>query len=746
MVLRPSSTRSSRLFILLLHIFSPLTSRLSLLTSSVLLPFPPSPSMRNSHVYWLQSPSGDCLSEDGWGSCDSEALWKTERDDKPTSDDMFNANPEEYMGVDSYGELWRIRKYDPNEITTVKPRDERKGRVSRFLRALNSGLYRLPLPVNVSPLRSCLVLSRTQEVELGQCHRPGWLMQGDRLMYEGDGRGKRSILCVKGEGGCEKISFIPFKVERVKEKGTPPNFDIAPGADDETLKTVTSKINRTSERITMPSSLLHPPLDLHPPSLPPLKKEKFENKIHMIDMPVNPYSVSSGNYIDPLTSLIYPVHRNGESLVGVGQYYRTILRIKVYGVALYVKGEEVMGDESMKKFAGRSKEDLRSDESFYKCLRNMACDEESLGGRDGFARTIMLKLNMQLSTDTMRSSLEADWELLSAEHKRAMTESSFRPRPAGKKVLEDLKEGRSMCTCGQIAPVQYEKADKECCARGTELSFGWKGDEVVVRLNGEYVDSFNDASMAKGIFYEYMRGDDPISPDAREHFPDGFPSILAPLTQFSPEKTPKFMTNSKMMAEKPTSNGKKENNNMVKMLAANLSERAAGAREATQQGLKNALFHIQRPKATLSAVAGSIHSNAEDAVSQARGNIERVAGEIERLVFKKKSNSKEGTDQEVVKEEEELVEEENNSTVVYAVHLYLILLLMVSLPMGSFPSGGDKRLLRRRRTTPTLLQTVSPHTLSMIEEGVELKRGRGLSIADEKEAVPKMRKSLSYYL
>ena len=216
-------------------------------------------------------------------------------------------------------------------------------------------------------------------------------------------------------------------------------------------------------------------------------------------------------------------------------------------------------------------------------------------------------------------------------------------------------------------------------------------------------------------------------------------------------QTPKFMTNSKMMAEKPTSNGKKENNNMVKMLAANLSERAAGAREATQQGLKNALFHIQRPKATLSAVAGSIHSNAEDAVSQARGNIERVAGEIERLVFKKKSNSKEGTDQEVVKEEEELVEEENNSTVVYAVHMYLILLLMVSLPMGSFPSGGDKRLLRRRptrrrRTTPTLLQTVSPHTLSMIEEGVELKRGRGLSIADEKEAVPKMRKSLSYYL
>jgi len=374
----------------------------------------------------------------------------------------------------------------------------------------------------------------------------------------------------------------------------------------------------------------------------------------------------------------------------------------------------------------------------------MSCEEEEVNSNNnGFGRTIMLKLNMQLSTDTMRSSLEADWELLSAEHKRRMTESSFRPRPAGKKVLEDLREGKSMCTCGQIAPEQFEKADRECCARGTELSFGWKGDEVTVRLNGEFVDSFNDPSMAAGIFYEYMRSDDPISPDARSHFPDGFPSLLAPLAQFAGE-TPNFITSKATMGE--VKNSRTE---QVKVLVANLGERMGGVREVTQQGLKNAMFHIQRPKATLSTVVNSIQANAEEAVGVARGNFEKIVTDVERLVFKKITQIDEIPPEATPEEEENNVENnENNSTVVYAVHLYLILLLMVSLPMTT--RGGEQVILRRpsrrQRTTPVLL--LSPHNLSIIEEGVELRRGRGLSIADDEEAnpVPKMRKSLSYYL
>lgn len=37
--------------------------------------------------------------------------------------------------------------------------------------------------------------------------------------------------------------------------------------------------------------------------------------------------------------------------------------------------------------------------------------------------------------------------------------------------------------------------------------------------------------MARGIFYEYLRADEPMSMDARNHFADGFPFLLAPLAQ-----------------------------------------------------------------------------------------------------------------------------------------------------------------------------------------------------------------------
>ena len=37
--------------------------------------------------------------------------------------------------------------------------------------------------------------------------------------------------------------------------------------------------------------------------------------------------------------------------------------------------------------------------------------------------------------------------------------------------------------------------------------------------------------MARGIFYEYLRADEPMSVDARDHFVDGFPFLLAPLAQ-----------------------------------------------------------------------------------------------------------------------------------------------------------------------------------------------------------------------
>ena len=45
------------------------------------------------------------------------------------------------------------------------------------------------------------------------------------------------------------------------------------------------------------------------------------------------------------------------------------------------------------------------------------------------------------------------------------------------------------------------------------------------------MESFARPDIAEGIFYEYLRHDDPISPELREHVVDGFPFLLGPLAQ-----------------------------------------------------------------------------------------------------------------------------------------------------------------------------------------------------------------------
>ena len=45
------------------------------------------------------------------------------------------------------------------------------------------------------------------------------------------------------------------------------------------------------------------------------------------------------------------------------------------------------------------------------------------------------------------------------------------------------------------------------------------------------MDTFARPDMAEGIFYEYLRYDNPISPDLRDRVVDGFPFLLGPLAQ-----------------------------------------------------------------------------------------------------------------------------------------------------------------------------------------------------------------------
>jgi hypothetical protein len=261
-------------------------------------------------------------------------------------------------------------------------------------------------------------------------------------------------------------------------------------------------------------------------------------------MPTHPYIASAKNNVwtDPQTGLEFQTdlceylgHDRKESgrhtLTGVGQYTRTVFNIKVYGVALYVSKRDVLADPLFEAFSTLSQEELRRRPDFFAHLRQMPSPLDGRGGL--FDRTLLLKLNMQLSTDTMRSSLQGDWKMLTAESKDMLINSSLLPRPADDDMLATIQsdENPGKCSCGQVAPEEYG-ADPSCCSRGTELGFTWrKNGDLEIRLNGRIMDVFPRPDVAAGIFYDYLRDDDPISPDFLNAVVDGFPFLLAPLSQ-----------------------------------------------------------------------------------------------------------------------------------------------------------------------------------------------------------------------
>ena len=262
-------------------------------------------------------------------------------------------------------------------------------------------------------------------------------------------------------------------------------------------------------------------------------------------MQTHPYlnEAKDGIWTDPQTNLQYNTDlcrylgRNRQehgrhTLTGFGIYRKGYV-IKVYGIAYYVSKRDVLTDPAFEPYATMTAEQLKQRPDFYEVLRTMRDPSSSSHKAGYFDRTIMLKTNMQLSTETMRSSLEADWSYLTDEAKRTLVDASMQEQAADDAMLEFIQspDNPSRCSCSQVAPPEY-KANPDCCARGTELVFTWtKANELEVRLNGRLMDIFPRPDIAEGIFYEYLRYDNPISPEFVDRVVDGFPFLLGPLAQ-----------------------------------------------------------------------------------------------------------------------------------------------------------------------------------------------------------------------
>lgn len=352
------------------------------------------------------------------------------------------------------------------------------------------------------------------------------------------------------------------------------------------------------------TKLLH-----RPPSasstLPPHMHQEAPLKPRKI--PIHPYIAASkdGIYEDPSTGLQFPTDLHSylgherkvsgrHTLMGVGLFTKTMLKIKIYAVGLYVPKRDVLADSNFAPFAGMDVTELRKNDAFYHHLTD-----------EGFVdRTLFIKLNMQLSTETVRQSLSAEWQLLSDERKNLLAQSSATPREAEAAMLEKIKseENTSNCSCGQTAPPEYE-ADESCCARGTEMVFTWrKNGNLELRIDGRVMDVFEDPVMGKGIFHEYLRGDDPMSMDARDHFADGFPFLLAPLAQVKgvsssmPNPQDSAAEGRNTPERKPFTKTKK----LAEDLINNISSRTSDASSWVQGNINGGVTNIGNAISTLS--------------------------------------------------------------------------------------------------------------------------------------------------
>ena len=112
----------------------------------------------------------------------------------------------------------------------------------------------------------------------------------------------------------------------------------------------------------------------------------------------------------------------------------------------------MLADPLFEPYSTLSQDELRERPDFYSHLRHMPFPLDDRGGL--FDRTLFLKLNMQLCTETMRSSLQGDWKMLTEESKNLLTDSSMKSRPADAKMLRTIQseENPGNCSCGQVAP------------------------------------------------------------------------------------------------------------------------------------------------------------------------------------------------------------------------------------------------------------------------------------------------------
>lgn len=293
------------------------------------------------------------------------------------------------------------------------------------------------------------------------------------------------------------------------------------------------------------------------------------------------------------------------------------------------------------------------------------------------------------------------------------------------------------------------------------------------------MDTFDRPDVARGIFYEYLRTDDPIAADFSQHVVDGFPFLLGPLAQVKGMPQAIQMNSDAIPNEKGFG---KAVGNFADMMGSHAGEFAGWVHHGTSNvanvaktigaTAKSVGDGLDRRRDTLWNQVSALPENSKHFIQRRlnrggrpdelaasvshymkrrrRGEIQmkRRAGPRGR-VFRSSVNQWFGSENEADDIVSTVANPQNTFfgriIFLYMSHLYLLLLLIVSLP----GTHHTKYVYRRaaKASSDSISDDASTESSSADEATWTIGRPRLSRIRERRRPPPAgMKKSLSYYL
>lgn len=134
------------------------------------------------------------------------------------------------------------------------------------------------------------------------------------------------------------------------------------------------------------------------------------------------------------------------------------------------------------------------------------------------------------------------------------------------------------------------------------------------------MDTFPYPEIGRGIFYEYLRHDDPMSVEARESFVDGFPFLLAPLSQLRG-----FVPKSESSAGQRSSKAKAPEKNIMNMIGDTFDTINSRSKECLDQIQDEFQSSISNLKNTFQTINSATH-NIVPSLQKLNANIDLRRG------------------------------------------------------------------------------------------------------------------------